>query len=163
MGDWLKLIGLHVLALVAFAGLLVWAAIEDMRRRVIENWISLSVAGLYPLFLLTSPTLPHWPISIAIAVATLSVGFLLFTGNLMGGGDAKLMAAVALWAGQGLFLMFLFVMTIAGGVLAIAMLLRQRFAPALATGKTETSPTLPYGVAITIGGLVVAFGLFSGR
>jgi prepilin peptidase CpaA len=155
--------GLHVLVLVAFAGLLVWAAIEDMRRRIIENWVSLSIAGFYPLLLLTSPNLPNWPISIGIAVATLTVGFLLFSRNLMGGGDAKLMAAVALWAGQSLFLMFLFVMTIAGGLLAVAMLLRQRFAPALATGKSESAPTLPYGVAITIGGLVVALGLFSGK
>lgn len=155
--------GLHVLVLVAFAGLLVWASIEDMRRRIIDNWVSLSVAGLYPLLLLTSANLPNWPISIAIALATLTVGFLLFSRNLMGGGDAKLMAAVALWAGQNLFLAFLFVMTISGGVLAVGMLLRQRFAPALATGKSENAPTLPYGVAITIGGLVVAYGLFSGR
>jgi prepilin peptidase CpaA len=153
--------GLHILALLAFAILLVWAAIEDMRRRQISNWVSLSAAALYPLFAATSHTPLNWPISIAIAVATLAAGFALFAANLLGGGDAKLMSAVALWAGQGLILMFLFVMTTAGGVLAIAVLLRQRFAPA-AAAVGEGATGLPYGVAIAAGGLTMVASLFSG-
>jgi prepilin peptidase CpaA len=155
--------GLHVLALLALAALLVWAAVEDMRRRQISNWVSLSAAALYPLFAATSHTPLNWPVSVAIAVATLAAGFALFAANFMGGGDAKLMSAVALWAGQGLVLMFLFVMTMAGGVLAIAMLVRQRFAPAAAAAAVGGGTTgLPYGVAIAAGGLMVAASLYNG-
>jgi prepilin peptidase CpaA len=154
------LAGLHILALLALAVVLVWAAIEDMRRRRISNWVSLSAAMLYPLFAATSQAPPNWPISVAIAGATLAAGFALFAANLLGGGDAKLMSAVALWAGQGFILMFLFVMTTAGGILAIAVLLRQRLAPAVGTG--EGSAGLPYGVAIAAGGLIVVANLYSG-
>jgi prepilin peptidase CpaA len=156
------LAGLHILVLLAFAGLLAWAAIEDMRRRQISNWVSLAAAALYPLFAATSHAPLNWPVSLAIGVATLAAGFALFAANLLGGGDAKLMSAVALWAGQGLILMFLFVMTTAGGLLAIAVLLRQRFAPATAATVGEGTTGLPYGVAIAAGGLTVAASLYSG-
>jgi prepilin peptidase CpaA len=156
------LAGLHILALLTFAVLLVWAAVEDMHRRQISNWVSLSAAALYPLFAATSHTPLNWPISMAIAIATLAAGFALFAANLMGGGDAKLMSAVALWAGQGLILAFLFVMTTAGGVLAIAVLVRQRFAPAAAAVVGGETTGLPYGVAIAAGGLMVAVSLHNG-
>jgi prepilin peptidase CpaA len=159
--------GLHILVLLAFAAVLVWAAVGDMRRRLIPNWVSLAAVAMYPLFAATSHTPPDWPAAIAVAAALLAAGFGLFAANLLGGGDAKLMSAVALWAGQGLILTFLFVMTIAGGLLAIVVLLRQRLAAAVGKGGEaaaagERATGLPYGVAIAIGGLTVAANLYSG-
>src|SRR5262245_21828663 len=138
-----------------------------MRRRLIPNWVSLAVAAMYPLFAATSHTPQDWPVAIAVAAAMFATGFGRFAANMLGGGDAKLMSAVALWAGPGLILTFLFVMTIAGGLLAIAVLLRQRLAATV--GKSGGAATvgermtgIPYGVAIAVGGLTVAANLYSG-
>jgi prepilin peptidase CpaA len=154
---------LHVPGLLAFAAVLVWAAIGDMRRLIIPNWISAAVAGLFVLHVLTSPV----PVSVlggvAVGTATLAAGVGLFACNLMGGGDVKLMSAIALWAGPTRILDFLFVTAITGGLVAGGVLLRRRLAPVGGMLGAAASTEVPYGVAISVGGILVAFAIYSGN
>jgi prepilin peptidase CpaA len=155
---------LHIAVVLALAALLVWAAGEDLRRLTIGNWVSLSIVGLYPFHVLASPVPVNWPISLAIAVGTFAVGFALFAWKKVGGGDVKLLSATALWAGPALFTGFIFLTSIAGGVIAGALMLyRWRTAPAGGddTGCKAGPAVMPYGVAIAVGGLMVAGTLLS--
>jgi prepilin peptidase CpaA len=64
----------------------------------------------------------------------------------MGGGDVKMVAAIALWLPAGAVLKLLVIMSLAGGVLTLAMVARQRLA------KSDGQLEIPYGVAIAFGG-----------
>ena len=68
---------------------------------------------------------------------------------MMGGGDVKLAAALALWFPPLLTIKFLVFMSIAGGVLTLALVIWHR-----ARGNGGR-PKIPYGVAIAFGGLAI--------
>ena len=151
----------HILALLAFAILLLWAAGEDVRRLIIPNWISLAIVGLYPVFVLTGPAVSNWLLAAGVAAVVLLGGLALFAARLMGGGDVKLMAAVALWAGPGGLPLLISVTAIAGGVVAAALVI-VRWGTSRHQGRSARSGVMPYGVAIAAGGLAVALSLSKG-
>lgn len=136
------LIGLGALTI-----LLVLAALSDLRNRRIGNRLCLTIALLaVPYWLVTEPTHPfRLPIQIGLALIVGLVLLLPFIANLLGGGDVKLMAALALWLPPENLITALLVVSIAGGVLGVAMLL-------LARHWTEKS--VPYGVAIATAGII---------
>ena len=70
-----------------------------------------------------------------------------FAMGAMGGGDVKLVAAIALWLPASSVVALLFIMSVAGGALTLAMLIRHKLARK--GGQLE----IPYGVAISFGGL----------
>jgi prepilin peptidase CpaA len=155
---------LHILDLLAFAAVLVWAAIGDMRRLIIPNWISVSIAGLFALHVGMSPVPVGILAAVGVAMATLVFGIALFAFNLIGGGDVKLMAAIALWAGPSRMLEFLFVTAITGGLVAAAALLRRwHLAPVGGTPGSAAAIEIPYGVAIAVGGLFIAVAIYCGN
>lgn len=141
----------HYGLLVALAIALVIAAFTDIRRRQIDNWLNLSIALGAPLFWWASGV-SLWPgvaIQIGIALAAFAILAGLFALRMMGGGDVKLLTALALWIEPGLFLQLLIVMALAGGVLTVVLgawhvMRRQR-----------DRLQVPYGVAISTGGLWV--------
>jgi prepilin peptidase CpaA len=131
--------------------LLVAAAVIDIRTFTISNALNLAVALLAPLYWL-SIALPLWP-EVAIQLG-LGVGvFILLAGafyaGMMGGGDVKLAAALALWFSPASTLKFLVLMSIAGGVVTLVALALHRLR------KSAGRPKIPYGVAIAFGGLVI--------
>ena len=154
------------------AGLLVWAAVSDGLRMIIPNWIPLSifilflaVQGLQWVLGVTPPILPFWS-SLAVGGGALAVLTGLFALNWMGGGDVKLIAATAFWAGTEYIFDFLFVMALAGGILSLFFILKQRMALKNSQSKKVKSQTpankkqrkttyIPYGIAISSGGLFV--------
>jgi prepilin peptidase CpaA len=188
--------------LLILAGLLIAAAIEDVRRLIIPNRYCLAIVLLYPLHVLASTTPVDWTGGLIVGGILFAVGYALFALGILGGGDAKLLAAVAPWAGPALLAQFIFVTALAGGAVAFAMIIRRwRAAPAkprptssivarvvasmtvflsnlvMARGRIATSAAqaalggvgsaavpasarpvgiLPYGVAISVGGLMVA-------
>jgi prepilin peptidase CpaA len=89
----------------------------------------------------------------AIQLAAGAVVFLLLAGaffaGMMGGGDVKLAAALALWFPPLLTVRFLVLMSIAGGVLTLGILAWHR------ARRREGRPEIPYGVAIAFGGLAI--------
>jgi prepilin peptidase CpaA len=152
---------LDILALAAFAGLLIYAASSDIARMIIPNWVSIAMAGTFPIAALADG-MPLLDIGLHVlfGLAILVAGFFLFAGNIIGGGDAKLLAATAVWTGYLAFLPFMYWTVVAGGVMALALLAARQFIP-----QTESHPRflnhllkkqngIPYGVAIMFGGLM---------
>jgi len=136
--------------MAALALLLVIAAVVDVRTFTISNRLNLTVALLAPLYWLAVP-LGHGHIILQVAAA--AVVFLLFAGafhaGLMGGGDVKLASALALWFPPYATIKFMVWMSIAGGLLTLAVVGWHRFK------QRQGRPEIPYGVAIAIGGLVI--------
>lgn len=155
------------IAIFGFAGLAVASAINDIRHLKIPNHYNLAIALLFPAYVLTADTPVNWLGALAISGALLALGFLLFVTKVLGAGDAKLIAAVALWAGPDLFLPFLLLTAVTGGTMALALWLRHRLSRAATPGMiflTDVDPgfakqPMPYAVAIAAGALYVAFTL----
>jgi prepilin peptidase CpaA len=151
---------LHLLPLAGFAGLMLIAAAEDLRRLVIPNAVVSALCVLWPLQLAAAPTISLSGSAIAAlcAASVFAVGALLFSRGLMGGGDVKLLTAATLWAGPGSTPALLIVTAILGGILTLALLsplvLRAVFAPAAAASAAKRMP-VPYGVAIAAAALIV--------
>lgn len=137
--------------LAGLAIALVFAAFTDIRRRQIDNWLNGAIALGAPLFWWANE-LSLWP-DIAAQLALALAAFAVFTGmfalKMMGGGDVKLLTALALWVAPTPFLKLLLIMAIAGGVLTIVLgawhVIRRR----------KDRLAIPYGVAIAGAGLWV--------
>ncbi len=158
------------LLVFCFVVLLVWAAISDIRSFIIPNKLCLAVAGLYPLYVFSAAQPPDWPFAAAMAFGVFIVGAGLFAFNLIGGGDVKLLAAVLLWAGPEYGVTFLVLTVLFGGALAVVMLfwgkmlqftpfLWRLVGPPVVTDGHASKQSMPYGVAISFGGLFVAGAL----
>jgi prepilin peptidase CpaA len=127
------------------------AAVGDLRRREIPNWLNGAIALLAIPFWFSLGYSP-WPdmaAQIGVAFGVFALFVLLFNFGFMGGGDVKMIGALALWLPAGLVLKLLIIMSIAGGVLTLAMLIRSRLA------KSGERIKVPYGVAIAFAGLWV--------
>jgi prepilin peptidase CpaA len=155
----------------AFTFLVVYAVISDVSRLVIPNWVSIALVALFAVFLLLGskqlPAVQH----ALVAAAVLLLAFAAFAARLMGGGDVKLIAAVALWAGPDKVLAFLLFMSLAGAALALVIAagtfyLRWDEAAEPATGVSRLFPRwvrrglTPYGFAIGVGALATIPGRF---
>lgn len=152
---------LRLLLLTLFALLLFVAAVGDVRRNIISNRLNSLIAVAAPLYwavvCLQNPSLtPLYFIShqLLLAFGVFAVGALIFYFNIMGGGDVKLLTAMALWIPPSAFGSVLFVMSVVGGVVASIVLIRVRVlaSPAAALAARR----VPYGVAIAAGGLAYA-------
>ncbi len=143
--------GFTELLLVLLALLVLVAAAIDIRTFTISNRLNLAVALLAPLYW-WSTALPLWPdiaIQIGVAVAVFALLAIAFYTGMMGGGDVKLAAALALWFSPASTVRFLVFMSIAGGVLTMVILLVHR------AREKPGRPEIPYGVAIAIGALII--------
>ena len=137
--------------LLAALGLLLLAAgVEDARRRTISNWTNLLVAALAPLWW-WSQGYQIWP-DVAAQLLLATVVFALFAGvfalGAMGGGDVKLIGALALWLPLQPMMMLLLVMSLAGGGVTVLMMVDRRLR------RTSGVVEVPYGVAIAFAGLL---------
>lgn len=112
--------------LAALAALLLIGAGTDIWVRRLPNWLTASVAGLYFLYVVASPFTVDWIGALAVASIVFVAGFALFAFNVMGGGDVKLIAGLALWAGVDLIALFLLITALAGGLMSFGVLLFQR-------------------------------------
>ena len=135
----------------ALAIALLVAAFTDIRRRQIDNWLTAAIALSAPLFWWASG-LSVWPgvaWQLGVAIGTFIILAGLFALRVMGGGDVKLLTALALWIEPEWFLRLLIVMALAGGVLTIVL-----GAWHVARRQREKL-AVPYGVAISGAGLWV--------
>jgi prepilin peptidase CpaA len=137
--------------LAALAIALLWAAVTDLRSRTIANWLNAAIALGAPLFWLASG-LALWPdigMQIGVAVAAFALLAALFAVGAMGGGDVKLLTALALWVPPTLFVQLLILMALLGGVLTVVM-----GSWHIARHRRERL-AIPYGLAIACAGLWV--------
>lgn len=133
--------------------LLVMAMVSDLRHRIIENWLTLLVACLAPLYWLAIG-MPIWPtmaIQLGIGFATFLFFMIFFALGQFGGGDLKLLGALALWLPFFALINALFVMAIVGGVLTVITYGAHKAA------KKEGASQTPYGIAISIAGLFAIY------
>ena len=143
--------------LALLAVLLVVAAVIDVRTYTISNGLNAAVALLAPLYW-WSIGLPLWPdagIQVAVAAGVFVVLAMTFYMGMMGGGDVKLAAAIALWFQPITTLKFLVIMSLAGGILTLLVLAihKKRGKPRLDEDGNPLRPEVPYGVAIAVGAL----------
>ena len=125
-------------------GLLI-AAYTDMRRRQITNWLNLAIALAAPLFWWASglDLLPGVAWQVGIAVLTFVVTAGLFALRAMGGGDVKLLTALALWIRPNDFMYLVLVMAVLGGVLTILLGCWHM------ARRQQSRLAIPYGIAIS--------------
>ena len=154
---------LQTLLLLIFPVLVIGAALRDATSYTIPNWISLALAGAFPVAALAlGLPLSAFAVSLGVGAAALVAGMAMFALRWIGGGDAKLFAAAALWLGLEPSLTYLAVTGVAGGALAVSLLgLRSTHVrpfvpngPAWFARLVEPGENVPYGVAIAIGALV---------
>jgi len=151
-------------ALVIYAGALAAAALSDLVSYQIPNTICLVLVAGFAFAALALP-LPVILSHVACGAALLVATAICFAFRLMGGGDAKLLAATALWVGWHSVAPFIFLTAIAGGVVGLILLALRRFAPAPTEPPTEPGrwwsrllargEGVPYGIAIAASGLVL--------
>lgn len=144
------MVNLEFVLVLVVAVLLIAAAFIDGRTRIIPNGLNLAIALLAIPYWWASG-LSLWPdvaIQLGIAVVVFAIFLGVFAIGQMGGGDVKLIVALALFLHPLDFMRVIFVMALAGGVLTVIMIARHRLSRA--DGPFEN----PYGIAIAIGGLI---------
>lgn len=135
--------------LAVLSALLLAAVVTDLRSRIISNWLNLSIALLAPLYWWACG-IDLWPdvaLQIGLGVGVFAVFAGLFAIGMMGGGDVKMLAALALWFPWQSLIVLLTVMALAGGVVTLITIIHHRIA------KREGPPEIPYGVAISVAAL----------
>ncbi len=123
------------LFLMVFPVAMAFAAANDLFTMKIPNRIPLALFGSFIVVaLLSRMPLDVFGTNLAVGFAILAVTFTLFAFNLLGGGDAKLIAAGGVWIGADHILDYLLFITIFGGALSIAILAYRKWVPATAVG-----------------------------
>jgi len=131
--------------------LLIVGAVTDIRERVISNRLNMAIAISAPLYWWATGV-SLWPgvgIQLGMALAIFVIFAGLFALGLMGGGDVKLLGALALWLPWKEMGQLLIIMAVVGGLITLATLIHHRMT------RREGQPEVPYGVAIALAGLWV--------
>lgn len=147
---------------VIFFCLCIQAGIKDTLTLKIPNWMNLSFLLLFIPAAFASQI--GWVTAgahILVGMVALIISFGLFSFNIFGGGDAKMIPGVLLWVGPDGALAFLFGMALAGGALSIVILMARKTVPAeaapgFAQKILQKDNGIPYGVAIAAGGFMAA-------
>jgi len=143
-------------------GLFIFAAYGDVKSFRIPNAVvaAITLHGVTRLIVIGDQSVALYTVGAAFIVLT--VGFLLFWLGFCGGGDAKLVTAAELLVVYHRLLLFLFLMSICGGVFSLAVLIIHRYlplwlGPSLALHLPKARVAVPYGVAIAAGGVATLF------
>ena len=154
---------LDIARLLLFPALMAFAAASDLVTMTISNRISLLLGAGFIVLARLSGMSPHEMLSHAGAgLAVLAVAFLCFAMGWIGGGDAKVAAAAALWFGFGNLLEYLVYVSLFGGALTLLLLqFRQWPLPAALHGQSwlmrlhSKESGIPYGIALALGALLI--------
>src|ERR1700686_2578616 len=154
---------LDIARLLLFPALMAFAAASDLFTMTISNRVSLAlVAGFLALALISDMGLTDILSHLGAGALVLAVAFSCFAMGWVGGGDAKVAAAAALWFGFGHLLNYLLYASLFGGALTILLLqMRQWPLPYALTGQTwllrlhAKESGIPYGIALALGALTI--------
>jgi prepilin peptidase CpaA len=151
------------ITLLLFPALMAFAASSDLITMTISNRISLVlIAGFFVLAIITGMPPTEMGMHVGASATVLVVAFVFFSRGWIGGGDAKLAAATAMWLGFDQLLNYLICASLLGGVLTIAIL-RFRMMPlpaALANQEWlqrlhRMDAGIPYGIALAVAALMI--------
>lgn len=140
-----------------FLALCVFAALHDLNSLTIPNWLNLTLALLFvPAVFASGMPMEMIGGHVLAGLAAFVIAFALFAFNIFGGGDAKMIPAVMLWLGPDVAFMFALSMALAGGVIALLILMIRKSVPVEAVpGPVRAAfyekAGVPYGVAIAAG------------
>jgi prepilin peptidase CpaA len=149
--------------LVVVPFLMAYAAASDLLTMLIPNRISLALIAAFVVVAATGTLSPMEAAAhLGAGGLVLCATFALFAAGIIGGGDAKLAAATALWLGFDPLLDYLLVASVAGGALTLGLLAARswplpvplaRLPFALHLHDRETG--VPYGIALAAAALAV--------
>lgn len=149
-------------ALLLFPLLMAFAASSDLlTMRISNRLIAVLIIGFFAVALATNMPFQDLAIHVTTAVGVLVLTFTFFAMGWVGGGDAKLAAATALWLGFPLTFPYLLVATVFGGVLTMLLLSVRRFPLPDALFRIgwinrlhDKKTGIPYGIALAIAGIL---------
>lgn len=152
----------QIIVLGVFPAAMAYAAASDLLTMTISNKLSIAlVVGFYLVALLLGMPAGTIGMHSAAGLVVLAVSFSMFAAGWIGGGDAKLVAAIALWLGFQDLMSFLVLASIFGGVLTFSLLAVRRYAlPGCLIGQEWAvrlhAPTtgVPYGIALAAAALM---------
>ncbi len=150
------------LSMTIFPALMIVAGAGDALSMRIPNWLTLLIAALFlPMAMATGMSWPDIGAHLLTGFAMFVLGFVIFAMRLFGGGDAKLLAAAALWLGWSDLMPFLVMTAFAGGLLALCVgvwaLVSQNSEirdGSLFRRFGSIKPNVPYGYAFAIGAIL---------
>lgn len=152
---------LTLFIVIIFAGCMLAASWSDMTSMTIPNWISLVlIAGFFVVIPFAWPGWAGFGTHLLVGLLFFCIGVAMFAMGWMGGGDAKLLAATSLWWVWPDVPYYLVYTAVAGGVLALFLILGRRFLPVklLTTDWMhrlfKDEKRMPYGLALAFGALV---------
>jgi prepilin peptidase CpaA len=149
--------------LLLFPAMMTFAASSDLFTMTISNRVALALlGGFFALALIIGMPPADMLSHLGAALAVLAVSFVFFARGWIGGGDAKLAAATALWLGFDHLMAYLLYASIFGGILTLAMI-RFRLMPlpqSLADQEWvkrlhRLDGGVPYGIALAAAALLI--------
>ncbi len=153
----------HQMMFLFFPAVMALAAAADLITMKIPNLLSAALAIAYFVAaLIAGVPLQEMGMHALCGAAVLIFTFALFSFGWIGGGDAKLAAATALWLGWTPLGDYGLVSALAGGGLTVLILVGRRFAlPQFLASQSwiarlhNAKTGIPYGIALALGGMVV--------
>ena len=149
--------------ILVFPAAMAFAGAMDLLTMTIPNRVSIVLVAAF-VVAAAMVGIGWWAVAshIGAGLLMLAVGIGMFALGWLGGGDAKLLAATALWLGFEQLLPYLLLTSVAGGALAIAILSYRRIMPPLWLARQRWAFNLhgaksgiPYGIALSAAGLHV--------
>jgi prepilin peptidase CpaA len=154
---------IEAVKLLLFPAMMAFAASSDLLTMRIPNLVSLiMIGGFVVLALAAGMSLQQFALHAGAGLMVLCITFAFFARGWIGGGDAKLAAATALWFGFDHLMEYALYGSIFGGVLTLALLQYRAFPlPALLVGRAwaerlhQPNGGVPYGIALAAAAMVV--------
>lgn len=153
----------YMIGLLLFPAAMAFAASSDLLTMTISNWLTLALAGAFAvLAVATGMSLHDIGMHVLAGAIVLTAGFVCFSQGWIGGGDAKLAAATALWLGFDFLMPYLLYASLFGGALTVALIQFRAFPLPGALARQpwimrlhEKGGGVPYGIALAAAALMV--------
>ena len=154
---------INFVAIIVFPLAMIFGALWDLTTMTIPNWLTVSLAAAFVVIVpFAGLSMEQIGLHALAGGLALLAGMALFAFGWIGGGDAKFVAAAALWVGWSNLLAYLVVASIFGGVLTLILLgFRRLPLPQLLARQTwvarlhDHREGVPYGIALALAGLVI--------
>ena len=154
---------LDIVRLLLFPALMAFAAATDLFTMTISNRVSLALAAGFLLLAVGSGmSFTDIMMHAGAGAAVLVAGFVCFSRGWVGGGDARVAAAAALWFGFAHLMNYLLYASLFGGALTLVLLqFRQWPLPVAFAGQPwlarlhDKETGIPYGIALAVAALMI--------
>lgn len=153
-----------LICLVAFVGFAVYGALCDLTSFTIPDIVSLAIAAAFVIAALVLGLSPMAILAhLGVALGVFALGAALFAFGAFGGGDVKMLAAVALWFGPAGTVPMILLVALFGGVVTMLQLggrllpSEMRTASPVVERLVSGSHGVPYGIAIAAGSVTLIF------